>query len=94
MLVASAQHSLTKLRHSHYIMLPVVQVHVPRGNKASSQNRGLASHPHHTLLPRLGLFSERVLGRVSLLTVPLRGYCNGKIVNCLFLKTTIRTALS
>ena len=33
-------------------------------------------------------------GRVSLLTVPLTDYCNGIIVNCLFLKTTIRTALS
>ena len=33
-------------------------------------------------------------GGVSLLTVPLTGYNNGKIVNCLFLKTAIRTALS
>ena len=31
---------------------------------------------------------------VSLLTVPLKGYRNGKTVNCLFSKTTIRTALS
>ena len=34
------------------------------------------------------------LGGISLLTVPLSGYRNGKLVNCLFLKTTIRTALS
>ena len=30
----------------------------------------------------------------SLLTVPLMGYCNRKIVSCLFLKTIIRIALS
>ena len=34
------------------------------------------------------------IGGVSLLTVPLTGYHNRKIVNCLFLKTNIRTALS
>ena len=34
------------------------------------------------------------IGRVSLLTVPLRGYCNGKIVDCLFLKTTINIRLA
>ena len=34
------------------------------------------------------------IGGVSLLTVPLIGYRNRKMVNCLFLKTTIRTALS
>ena len=34
------------------------------------------------------------LGRVSLLTVPLTDYRNGKIVNCLFLKTTIKVRLA
>ena len=32
-------------------------------------------------------------GGISLLTVPLTGYRNRKLVNCLFIKTTIRTAL-
>ena len=41
-----------------------------------------------TIYPRLDL------GGISLLTVPLTGYCNGKMVNCLFIKTTIRAALS
>ena len=33
-------------------------------------------------------------GDVSLLTVPLTGYHKEKVVDCLFLETTIRTALS
>ena len=33
-----------------------------------------------------------ILGGVSLLTVPLTGYRNGKIVNCLFSKTTIKAS--
>ena len=37
----------------------------------------------------ISLFCDRDKGGVSLLTVPLTGYRNGKIVNCLFLKTTI-----
>ena len=40
------------------------------------------------------LISKGDLGRVSLLTVPLRGYPNGKIVNCLFSKTTICVRLA
>ena len=34
------------------------------------------------------------LGCVSLLTVPLTGYGNGKVVNCLSLKTTINATLA
>ena len=41
------------------------------------------------------IFASKIqTGHVSLLTVPLTDYCNGKIANCLFLKTTIKTALS
>ena len=37
---------------------------------------------------------KTVIGRVSLLMVPLTDYCNGKIVNCLFSKTTINIRLA
>ena len=36
---------------------------------------------------------QYIIGRVSLLTVPLEDYGNGKIVNCLFLKTAINVRL-
>ena len=39
-------------------------------------------------------FDQSLQAGVSLLTVPLTDYRNGKIVNCLFLKTTIKVRLA
>ena len=47
--------------------------------------------PYHSTLY---LETSVLLAGVSLLTVPLADYCNGKIVNCLFLKTTINVRLA
>ena len=61
----------------------------PKGHSiATAAWRGAAQAPTTTI----GAKADSV--GVSLLTVPLTGHRNGKIVNCLFLKTTIRTALS
>ena len=53
-------------------------------------NVGQSSHiMQYSIIALLPASCLEYLGGISLLTVPLTNYSNAKIVNCLFLKTTI-----